>query len=518
MADNKEKISYGFADNFGFTSPFGEDSIFSQQSREKEATHETPKKDTPRVGKEIESFERKDITYLFNLYGVTQSDFDDVREEIRHFAERYNLSYEMLDVKTKEGKVRKEYYKCFRTPVIILDKIRASQGQQLLYHDSSKTVEIKLKEVLSTRLLDGINILPTKSRINLIATKVDYRNPDIDSLNSVKKIEDYILLMEQVEYNFYTAKERVDLKYMATQFRKMYYDDKVAWDNIIAGPKNEEGKVKKRDEEASKVYNYKVKHDIRKVKIVTTSDGIRHNIQHVFAGIDAVNYAVPKFEVGQWVLKVLPIFKTFETNNFDAATWAGDLGTMGAYFLYCLETEGHYLQNLIQLSQEADAFKLNYESQANLWVQQKWQELADKEACPEDLIGDVDGIVLGNILNRYNVYANLTLSQVLKSYYNNENGFYDNRINLFLRGTKINHRSQKLKYSQEISDCAMMGFLRYNMSSFEKTAENYISAKLENYRLDTYLGLGSSSLWLKHFLKALENAPAEIKKLKNATK
>jgi hypothetical protein len=37
MADHKEKISYGFADKFGFTSPFGEDSIFSQQSREKEA-------------------------------------------------------------------------------------------------------------------------------------------------------------------------------------------------------------------------------------------------------------------------------------------------------------------------------------------------------------------------------------------------------------------------------------------------------------------------------------------------
>jgi hypothetical protein len=37
MADNNEKISYGFADNFGFTSPFGENSIFSQQSRDKDA-------------------------------------------------------------------------------------------------------------------------------------------------------------------------------------------------------------------------------------------------------------------------------------------------------------------------------------------------------------------------------------------------------------------------------------------------------------------------------------------------
>jgi hypothetical protein len=37
MADNNEKISYGFADNFGFTSPFGENSLFSEQSRNKDA-------------------------------------------------------------------------------------------------------------------------------------------------------------------------------------------------------------------------------------------------------------------------------------------------------------------------------------------------------------------------------------------------------------------------------------------------------------------------------------------------
>jgi hypothetical protein len=37
MADNNEKVSYGFADNFGFTSPFGENSIFSQKSRDKDA-------------------------------------------------------------------------------------------------------------------------------------------------------------------------------------------------------------------------------------------------------------------------------------------------------------------------------------------------------------------------------------------------------------------------------------------------------------------------------------------------
>jgi hypothetical protein len=161
----------------------------------------------------------------------------------------------------------------------------------------------------ASTLLNGVESYPP-IKINLI-TKNSKRE---DTPITVVSIENYLRMLRDVETLYFTEAQQRDRRLMATQFRKMYYDDPIAWDNIVAGAKQIPRLIRKAE-------------PITQVRVVVTADGVRHNIQHVFAGIDAMNYPARSIQI-----TMSPFWATFAGNNYDAATWTGDLGTVNGFF------------------------------------------------------------------------------------------------------------------------------------------------------------------------------------------
>jgi hypothetical protein len=138
-----------------------------------------------------------------------------------------------------------------------------------------------------------------------------------------------------------------------------------------------------------------------------------------------------------------------------------------------------------------------YRTAANQLIQQKWQALVDKEASPEDLIGDIDGLVLGKVLKDTTNYTGQKLSEILTRYYVNYE-YYRNRFASFAQIIDLTAIPKTVDiYKYAVSGCAMMNVLRIDKTiADQKLIDSYIN--------EQYVGKEGSAYLLKHFFEAIK--------------
>jgi hypothetical protein len=227
--------------------------------------------------------------------------------------------------------------------------------------------------------------------------------------SSARAIKDYITLVESEEAQ-YSASNR-DTKLMLTRFRKIYYDTS-GWSKfIIKGVDNIAGHYRQIQEPDGAPYtislgplgsidnlrivknkytavdNNGIIPDIFKQQEIKLADGSYLDIGHVFAGLDAFNHLAAVEAAG--------FFKV--DSNVDNATWVGDLGSVVAETFF-----RQYLQGgTINDSQR--------------------QELINKYASAQDMLGNIDAYVIKQV---FNIASTRKVSEILREYYLGE--YYTN--------------------------------------------------------------------------------------------
>jgi hypothetical protein len=266
----------------------------------------------------------------------------------------------------------------------------------------------------------------------------------------VKTIKRFIDLVKNEEKSNRNSQFRSNTKSMITRFRRIFYNGDL-WDNVIipethndsiSGPTmfkhdSQGGLLKKLSPPylfnrtgryTPEIYQAQ---EVKEVPINSTGGlvspvgaaGNYIDMGHVLAAMDAVNnpsatpppnhwsvrFLVPSSELARQVIKV--------DSNIDNATWVGDLG-------------GIIAQAVRKAKQNAPDENFDF---SNTVSAREMQALINDDAEPQDMLGDIDGLVISyNFRDQISkTTGGLKVSQILTSYYSDKGGMKSRRFSTF---------------------------------------------------------------------------------------
>ncbi len=326
---------------------------------------------------------------------------------------------------------------------------------------SSSKIKANLFPDISIQLIDQVEILKKNSNTNEI-------------FDSVTHIYSFISLVEEIE-NKFTLSEQSNTAYMITQFRKAFYNSDNWNTRLIPETDNEKDKLKISEEDKIK---------LKANRIVRELDSAKIDIGHVFVGMDGFNHQNSLTNPGYayWI---------DISNSLDAATWLGDLGSIIAYVR----------KDIYDGTKDAD----KYSDEEVLAI---WKNQIENNASATDLLGDIDGIVIGANLP-INKPSGKKVSELLRDYYLQENNttIKGNRMSLFATAIGLGknegekYKNEELfisKYQHEITDTALLVIA----ADFGKIS--FVNASLSKKEGDSLLNIKCGSYVLKAFIKALK--------------
>lgn len=325
------------------------------------------------------------------------------------------------------------------------------------------TIKANLFPEISIQLIDQSEVLKTDPTSNTV-------------FDSVTHIYSFISLIEEIEKK-YSDSEQKNTAYMITQFRKAFYDSDNWNTRLIPNTNNEENKCKISSEEIKR---------LKANVIVRALDSAKVDIGHVFVGMDGFNHqgSIVSPNYAYWISI---------SNSLDAATWLGDLGSIIAYVR----------RDIYDGTKPAD--KYSDEEVVAIWKKQ-----IENNAQATDLLGDIDGIVMGANLPVNKTLNGKKISELLRDYYLQENNttIKSNRMQLFATAIGLgdiegdnytNETAFIAKYQHEITDTALLVIA----AAFGKVV--FVDASLSKKGGDPLLNIQCGALVMKAFIKALRD-------------
>jgi hypothetical protein len=324
------------------------------------------------------------------------------------------------------------------------------------------TVKANLFPEISISLIDTAEVLKT--------------DPDTNTVfDSVTHIYSFISLVEEIE-NKYSTAEQKNTAYMITQFRKAYYNSDNWNTRLIPNTNDEVNKLKIS------------KDDIKRLKdnrTVRALDSAKVDISHVFVGMDAFNHQ------GSIVSPCYAFWISIQ-NSLDAASWLGDLASIIAYVW----------RDIYDSTKDAD----KYTDDEIIPI---WRNAIENFSTSIDLLGDIDGIVMGANLPISKKANGKKISELLRDYYLQENNttIKSNRMQLFataiglgdIDGEKYkNETAFVAKYQHEITDAALLVIA----GSIGKGT--FLKASKDKKEGNTLLSVKGGAFVLNAFIKALK--------------
>jgi hypothetical protein len=247
--------------------------------------------------------------------------------------------------------------------------------------------------------------------------------PDTNSLGiqrNIKTLSNFLKLIQDEE-NLYSLDKR-NTKRMITRLRKVFYNTN-GWNNtLIPGTGNVSIRYEQKEKNTgnNRIYylptvfgssnrvneqdlityvidsqsNQEVIPQLFLSQEIKLPDGTFIDMGHVLAALDARNHLSPvPVYLPPWA--GLPGAGLRVENNVFNVTWIGDLGSIVAKVIF--ETMRHGGRQL---------------SQGEV------QEIIDAYADPQDLLGDIDGVVIGNLYANEIASSNgFRVSEILSQYY-----------------------------------------------------------------------------------------------------
>ncbi|MEB3292120.1 MAG: hypothetical protein VKJ24_03070 [Synechococcales bacterium] len=280
--------------------------------------------------------------------------------------------------------------------------------------------------------------------------------------NSVPSLDQFLSKIEGEErHNAAKGKDKMNRKDMITSLRKIFYTSD-AWNKIIIP-----------DTERIPTKNLSQSHHLRYWQEVVVPGARLVDMGHIFCALDAANRPKP-VPSGTLSLSIplhalLPVRVSLPRvdSNIDNATFVGDMG-------------GVIRSGLIR---EA------------VFSGQSLQALIDDEAEPQDMLGDIDGIVIAlsyrsqltndNSYYRHHEY----ISDILKEYY-----------------TQRNHKPRENRF-KIFADHVGLGTLSssdYFSGSYQK-----LSQKLGNSQLPVRTFSGESD-WIEYYTTQVAHSAAQF--------
>lgn len=364
-------------------------------------------------------------------------------------------------------------------PLNLIAAYYANENFELL-PASSKSVErpntpTKDKPTYESAL--KANLFPEISIQLIDQSEETKKDPNTNKeFDSVTHIYSFISLVEEIEKKF-SATEQKNTAFMITQFRKVFYNSDNWNTRLIPHTDTELLKSKITDEDKKK---------LRANRIVRELDSAKIDIGHVFVGMDAFNHQgnIVSPNYAYWI----DIY-----NSLDAATWLGDLGSVIAYVR----------RDIYDGTKSADKF-------SDEEIIAIWKKQIENNAPATDLLGDIDGIVMGANLPVSKKSNGKKVSELLRDYYLLENAttIKCNRMQLFAAAIGLGDLDEKhykneatflAKYHHEVTDAALLVIA----ADFGKVT--FIDASLSKIGGDKLLNIQCGSLVLKAFIKALKD-------------
>lgn len=196
-------------------------------------------------------------------------------------------------------------------------------------------------------------------------------------------IEGFLFFVEQFENQL---KFNGNTKECFTQLRKIFYNGNEFNQILIKG--TEDIVIDPRiSKEFLKAFKQK--------KIVVSRDNLLIDMGHVLCGIDGFNNQ-------RKIYFVYIDFLIGAQHNYDLVTWSGDLGSI-ATELYIKRNTGD-----LTYSQEN---KINDE------IENLWRDAIKRNASPEDMTGDFDGLIIANKYDCKKEKGGKKPSEILYDYY-----------------------------------------------------------------------------------------------------
>ncbi len=321
----------------------------------------------------------------------------------------------------------------------------------------------------STALPIILNLFPQIS-IQLIDTNSESE--------TTTDIQNFISIIELLEHN-YTEQEQRNTKFMITQFRKAFYNSSSFNTMLIPDTDQENNNCRLSVTDKTKLNSN---------RIVKELDSAKIDIAHVFVGLDAFNHqgSINRPYLAFWI-KI--------SRSFDAATWLGDLASV----IYHVREDIYGDANFIPKVSDQD-------------IDSIWKKAIGKNAPASDLLGDIDGIVLGAYLAVQNMSYGKKVSEILRDYYLQENNTHvkAHRMQYFAQAIGLgdltpngfqNEAAFVRKYQHEITDATLL-LIAQNSNI---TMYQFIAASYRKFYDDPLLNVKCGSFVLKAFIKALSD-------------
>lgn len=289
------------------------------------------------------------------------------------------------------------------------------------------------------------------------------------------KINDFIAFVEQVEQK-YTEAEQRNTSFMITQFRKVFYDSE-KWNTILI-PDTNHNHLKSKISPADK-------NGFKARKLIRLSDETIVDFGHVITGLDACNHQGD-------IINPLFAYWIKISKTLDAATWLGDIASIISYVRSDLKT----------LKEKYEDF--TEDELINIWINQ-----IQNNSNASDLLGDIDGVVMGLNLMINSTQNGKKVSEILSDYYLQKNNItlINNRFKLFAHAIGLgafdgkhfeNESAFLIQYQHEITDTALL----VTAVNFGKM--KFIEASLSKKNNDPLLNKSFGLLVLKAFIEVLK--------------
>ncbi len=275
----------------------------------------------------------------------------------------------------------------------------------------------------------------------------------------------YFIELLKKEEAYYNGDQN-NTQLMVTRFRKIFYDTP-NWDKtLIKGAADIQGRYqndKFSENENTPLICRKANQEIK------LEDGLRCDLGHVFAGLDALNYPEVVTPLPGWLRWARKLFPSNDYNS-DIVTWLGDIASV------------------------AGEFVVRSQNNHELSLDEK-QELIFSYAQGADMLGNIDAYVIGNTYNMYSDNG-LKISDILYDYYCSEG---------------IGEQTRKRRYS---IFCSVIGLTGWDGENFdnEKSWMKYNIGQLRNntlfYTMNRFsdfkrLGVGLKT-WFRRYDKQID--------------